>query len=764
MHRIILKFTEWVIRWRWFVVFLVFSLTVPLAIGCQYLVFATDHQAFFSKNDPHKQAFENLRNIYTKDDYIFFALKPDSGIFNKSFLSSLKELTDTSWKIPYATRVDSLTNFQHSYADGDDLIVEELLANAAELTEQRISEIRQIALTDPSLSNRLISSDGKTTLVSIATLLPYERNDENMQIMTYARDLRDRYIEEFPNVEVTITGTVPFNHQFTASAQKDLDVLMPAMFLVLFLIAWVTIRSLGGAIIAFVVTFLAMGAAMGIAGWKGVQLTPASGNSSIIIMTVAIAYAIHLLVSILEEMRNGVPQNKAITLSVSGNFKAIIITASTTAIGFLSLNFSDSPPFHDLGNITALGVLFSLLFSMILLPALVAVVPFKIHRQRLETVPFVEKLAEFVITRYKQVFWSICIAAIILAGLVPSIEINDQFHSYFDRNTEFRRNTEFVAEQGLGTYDIQWSIPAEGAGGIVEPSYLNKVEKFKEWLYANHKIIHVNSIVDVFKKINKNLHNDNPDWYKLPENRESAAQYLLLYEMSLPYGQDLNNQINVDKSSSRVVVMAEPLTTNEIQAIDRESQVWLRENFASSDSLQATGIPVMFAYIFQRNIEGMLKGTLVAFLLISLILVFAFHNLKLGLVSLAPNILPVVMTFGVWAIFVGQVGLASSIIVATSLGIIVDDTVHFLTKYHQASINSAGVEDAIRFAFKKTGKALWSTSFILISGFIVLSFSTFKLNHNLGILMAIAIFCALVTDFLLLPALLILLENRKLRK
>jgi len=265
---------------------------------------------------------------------------------------------------------------------------------------------------------------------------------------------------------------------------------------------------------------------------------------------------------------------------------------------------------------------------------------------------------------------------------------------------------------------------------------------------------------DLLKTISMNLNDDDPNFYKLPESREITAQYLLLYEMSLPFGLDLNNQINIDKSSTRVTALAEPMTTKEIIDLDLKSRNWLGENF-SNDSLKATGIPVMFAYIFQRNIDGMLTGTTIAFLLISFVLIIAYKSLKIGLISLIPNLLPAALTFGVWSIFVGEVGLASSIIVATSLGIIVDDTVHFLTKYNQSRVEGHSVEESIRQTFNKVGVALISTSLILVAGFLVLSFSSFKLNQHLGLMMSLAISFALITDFLLLPTLLIWLDKIK---
>jgi predicted RND superfamily exporter protein len=223
----------------------------------------------------------------------------------------------------------------------------------------------------------------------------------------------------------------------------------------------------------------------------------------------------------------------------------------------------------------------------------------------------------------------------------------------------------------------------------------------------------------------------------------------------------LNNQINVDKSATRVIATLENLTTNELRALDRDASRWLDENFPSASGTTGSGPFVMFAYIAKRNIEGMLAGTLAAFLLISVALTIALKSVRLGLISLVPNLIPPVMAFGVWAMLVGEIGLAASIVTATALGIIVDATVHFLSKYQRAQrLHGASAEEAVRYAFSTVGTALWVTTSILIAGFAVLSFSTFKINATLGQLTAITLFMAIVVDFLLLPALLITLDRK----
>lgn len=268
----------------------------------------------------------------------------------------------------------------------------------------------------------------------------------------------------------------------------------------------------------------------------------------------------------------------------------------------------------------------------------------------------------------------------------------------------------------------------------------------------------MNTFTDTMKRLNKNLHGDDPDWYRLPDQRDLAAQYLLLYEMSLPYGLDLNDQINVDKSASRMSVTTRTLSTNDFLALVERADTWLKRN-TPGIYVEASSTSVMFGHIGQRNIESMLVGTTVALVLISMVLIIALRSFKLGMISLLPNLLPAGMAFGLWGLLVGEVGLSLSVVTAMSLGIVVDDTVHFLSKYLRARREQGlDPEAAVRYAFSSVGMALWITSLVLMAGFMVLALSAFYLNAGMGMLTAIVIGLALVVDFLFLPPLLMKLD------
>jgi predicted RND superfamily exporter protein len=763
-HRVT-AYANWVLRWRWLVIVASLIGAMMIASGGQFLGFSTNYRVFFSEQNPQLQAFESLQRVYIRDDNISIVIHPAEGdVFTPELLTSIREMTEEAWKVPHTTRVDSITNFQNSTADEDELTVEDLVGADSPLDAADLARIRAAALAEPLILHRLISEDARTTSVNITATLPLKSESEIPEAMAAARALADDFRAKHPDARVALTGSVALNNAFSESAEGDIKTLVPLMYGVLLVVMIGLLRSVSGTFATLMVIGLSAATAMGLAGWLGILLTPPSVTAPTIILTLAIADSIHVLVTMFHEMRRGASKREALVESLRVNFHPVFLTSLTTKIGFLSLNFSDAPPFRDLGNITAMGVIAAWFYSIMFLPALMAVLPVRVKVAENGKSTAMDRLADMVIARRKSLLWGTAVVVVGLGALIPRIELNDQFVKYFDPSIEFRADTDFAMEKLSGIYQAQWSLPAADEGGISDPEYLAGLAAFTEWLRAKDMVVHVQTMSDIFKRLNRNMHGDDPAFYGLPEERDLAAQYLLLFEMSLPYGLDLNNQINVDKSATRVIATLENITTNELRALDRDAEAWLDANFASAGGTEASGPFVMFAYIAKRNIEGMLTGTLAAFLLISASLMIALKSVRLGLISLVPNLVPPIMAFGVWAVLVGEIGLASSVVTATALGIIVDATVHFLSKYQRAQkYHGADAEAAVRYAFSTVGTALWVTTAILIAGFAVLSLSTFKINATLGQLTAITLFMAIVVDFLLLPALLLALDGRRNR-
>lgn len=760
------KIENWIgniiIRYRWLFVLGLLGTALLSAGGMRLLTFSNDSRMFFSRQNPQLQALEALERTYTKVENVLYLIAPKSGnIFERETLEAIEFLTEQSWKLPFSSRVNSLSNYQHTRAFEDDLMVTDLVTDAESLSDAEISAIRKTALSQPMLLSSMIDKKGSVTAININIIKPddgsYNLEEINDAALKLDRLMKDKY----PSLDIYLTGGVMIDSAFGEAPKKDMRSLIPVMFgLLLFLIA-ISIRSVMATAATLLVIIFSTITGLGLAGWMGIVITPASANAPIIILTLAVADSIHILVTIFHQMRTGATQSAAIKESIRVNLKPVMITSVSTAIGFLTMNFSDAPPFRDLGNIVAMGVMAALVYSIFFMPALMAVLPLRVRQSKSAQHRVFARLAEFVIRRRGPVFWSMIVLILFTSSGISKIYLNDEFIKYFDTSYPFRVASDFAAEHLAGLEIIDWNLNSGEEGGINAPEYLETVDAFAEWFRAQPEVRHVYTITDIMKRLNQNMHGDDPAWYKLPEERDLAAQYLLLYEMNLPFGLDLNNRINVDKSAIRMTVSTPNIGTAAILDLERRGREWLELN-APSMITHGSGLSIIFSYISKRNIDSMLKGSILALILISLIMIVALQDIKLGILSLTPNLTPAFMAFGVWGHMVGQVGLAVSVMIAMTLGIVVDDTVHFLSKYQRArKEHGMNAEDAVRYAFNTVGSAIWITTLALVGGFGVLSFSGFQINAHMGSMTTITIIFAIILDFFFLPTLLLKLESNR---
>jgi predicted RND superfamily exporter protein len=758
----VLAYILWILKWRWAVVVATLLIAFVIGSAASGLYFDTNYRAFFSDDNPQLNAFEKLQNIYTKNDNILFVLIPkDRKVFSSETLSAVEKLTVEAWKVPFAIRVDAVTNFQHTRAEDDDLIVEDLIIDAQAQSAKTLRESQTIAVNEPFLRNRLINPEATSTGVNVTLQLTGDAK-ELPKAVAHARKLAEEIRREYPGIEVYLTGIAMLNNAFMEVSQNELGALMPIMFLAMCLVMIFFLRSISGTIATMLLLMLSVTVAMGIGGFFGIGLTPPSAQAPTIILTLAIADGIHILVSMFREMRRGSTKSDAIAESIRINFSPVFLTSLSTVIGFLSLNFSDVPPFNHLGNITAIGVTAAFILSVTFLPALVAILPIRARVKIEEKSSFMEKLADFVILHRRILLWGSAAIMLILTAFIPLNVLDDRFVEYFDQRITFRNDTDFATENLTGIYQIEFSLGGGESGGISNPEYQQKVEEFANWYRQQPNVVHINSFTDVMKRLNKNMHGDDPAYYRLPDSRELAAQYLLLYEMSLPYGLDLNNQINVDKSATRFTVTLSDIGSDEIRDLSKRGEQWLKQYAPEEMHAIGSGPMVMFAHISGINIQSMLTGSIFALALISLLMIFALRSTRLGLISFVPNMIPAAVAFGIWGLTSGIVNLGLSIVIGMTMGIVVDDSIHFLSKYRRARREKNMSEtEAVRYTFSNVGRALTVTSVILVIGFGILATSAFDMNASMGKMTAITIALALIADFFFLPPLLMLLDRKK---
>ena len=724
--------------------------------GVHRLSLSVDYRAYFSEDNPERMAYEKMQLDYSDNDNILIAFSPETGdLFTPEMLDLVEQLTADAWQIPYSSRVDSMINFQHTYAIDDDLIVEPLFEDTTSLTAEQISQTRSIALNEPRLVSALVSPDGKATAINVSINLP-RKNElvETPEVVKYVRDLITQYEKRYPGTSFYLTGQLMGNNAFPEASENDSIKLFPLVFGVMLLFLVFAISNLMIAALILLTTLLSVLIAMGLTGWAGAELTPDCIAGASMILPIAIADCVHLITGYKAEHQQTGSALTAMQSSVKKNFKPILLTSVTTALSFLSLNFSDAPPYRLMGNIVATGVLAAFFLSIFFLaPAATYFNPNNKQRtSRIINLNF-DGLTRFVTKNQTPLTISLVLITVTSLYLVSLNEINDNSINWFDESIQYRSDTDWVNDNLTGVTNIEFSVAANGEFGITDPDYLHNLEQFGEWLEQQPQVRHVTVFTDIIKQLNQNMHQDHQDWYIIPETKALASQYLLLYELSLPYGLDLTTQINFDKSATRVIVSLDKISTKETIHFDQIAQAWLKNNTPEYMHAKGGSPAVMFAYLGQRNTTSMLLGLVFSIVSISVILLIALKSVRLGIISLLSNLLPAIIAFGIWGLFVGEIGIALSIVMGMTLGIVVDDTIHFLTKY-QAAISEQPQCNPIEYTYREVGPAIITTTIALALGFSVLATSNFTQNAQIGLMTAGIVSLALIIDMIFLPAVL----------
>ena len=741
-----------------------FLMISVLAAGAQHLITVkVSVRNHFNENDPLLVKLEQFEDIYAVSDSVLVVVAPlNETVFTREALAAIDQLTEALWRAPNSVRVDSITNYLHTEGTADGLIVEQLVDDAALLDEASIGRIREIALASQETAGRFVSRDGRVAGLIVSLEIPDQGRDQTrIEVVDALQILVDEQRAANPDMDYHIYGELLLNRAVRDALNDDMSTLAPIAFAMMSLAAILLLRSVWSVLGVFAILIAVVASSFGFAGWLGIRFYAESGAALFILMAIATAHSVHLIQGMTDAMHGGMRRIAAIIYSLQTNVRPIFLTSITTMIGFLSLNFSEMPPFRVMGNMVAFGVICAFVCSVTFLPALLAIMPIRVSAKRKNGLQFSKWLGHFVISNRTMLLWAFVILSLVGTIGVSRINLDDNNSAkLLDQGYELRRSGDFISENFGGLDYFEYSLSSGREGGITDIGYLNQVNSFTNWLREQPEVSHVTSIADVMKRINQNLHSDAIGSYTLPTISDLAAQYLLLYELSLPVGRDLNNLVNFERSATRMTVVIEELSVQQQIELDERASAWLQEN-APEMGTGATGVTIVGAYSVMRNIVNMLLGTFIAMSIVSLLLIFAFKSLRFGFLSLIPNFFPAIISMGIWGYAVGTVTIAASIVTAIAFAIVVDDTIHILSKYLKSRAEGKSPSDAIVPTFRLVGRPLLSTTLIFALAFFVFGASGLSTNETLGLLVGMTVTIALVADFLLFPPLLLALDRSK---
>lgn len=719
------------------------------------------YKGYYKADHPLIVAFSEFEKTFGGDDRIAIVIHSPSGIFDKDSIDLVWKITQEMWEASNIIRVDSLTNHNWVTTVDDDLTITPFIdPDEDTLSDQFLKQKKLEALKDEVLPNYMISQNATTTMI-IGRFNPiFDGKGGYQKGITELRKIIAKY-ENTSDHQFYLAGNAMVNQVFKEISQSDMKFILPILFGMISILLLYIFKSASGIIYPLIVIGLSNMMSFGLAGYLGVKYSNIIAALPIILIAISIADTIHILLSYRHGMSDGLSSVEAAKQSFSKNLLPTFLTSFSTAIGFISLSGSQLLPIAGLGMLGASGSIFAWLLTYLFVAPLIIIFS---RKQRAAPKMNEIKVSSSLISRYVnwlnkwryQVIIGFFIASVASVYIGLQNEINSDPLVYLSKKVPFRIATDFMDHNIGGASGIEISIDSGSPDGIKNPDFVNKVNQLSDWLKSRKFYTKVVSYIDIVKEMNQNLNAGDPSFYKIPETKEEIAQGLFLYGLSVPQGKDINDQVTIDNSSVRVSGLWTMHSSSKI--LKEINQINSKIKEIGLKGVVTGKMPVyhnMNGFVVQTFFTSILS----ALALIGLIMILLFRSIKIGLISMIPNIIPLFFGSALMALLSKPLDIGTVIIGAICLGIAIDDTIHFLVTYLKYRENNEKI-DSLVLVLKSTGVALIGTTAILILGFGTFVLGQFVPNSNLGMGTALILFVALVVDLVLLPS--IILINKKM--
>ncbi len=771
------RFAQWIVRSPWKSLTLAFVLFGSFLPGLRLLQSNFTHTAFFYDEDPLLKRFNAFERQFGNDDTVLFMLHSPSGVFNKDMAELVVDMTERIWKLPEIIRVDSLSTFNWVHTEAGEMIVEPLLPDDMPLTPALLAERKKVAFAHESLPYYLLSPDGKTTMLYGRVKPSLDKGAADAPLIMHAVTKMLAEIKSaHPSNDYTIhvAGAPPITNGFEESARHDVTTLLPIVLIMIVLFLALSLRSLGGVVYPMTIILLSAVMTVGAAGYLHVEISTITTILPHILIAIGVADSVHILSHFYRSLRSEVPQIEAAEHALSYNVQPTLLTTISTAIGFLAFSTSTIKSLAGLGLIAGLGTLLVWLMTYLLMGPLMRLVPAFVRpkdkgaseeKTRADTLsnttyerPWVASYVRWV-HRWRKLIVLSTLTCAVLAGLIATQNtVNSDPYRYFSTDTALRQSQEFMLNTLRATPGLNLTIRTGKQDGIKDPKFMRKVDAFENEMENMPELRSSTSIVEIVKQTHRSLHDDQESFYAIPDTQEAIAQELMLYSMNLPQGMDLNDSVNVGNDALRIRLMGVETNSTTNVALAHKLEARGKE---LNLNVQVDGKMYLYQSMNGHVVDAFIISMSVALVLISLMLAVYFRSLRVGLLALIPNLIPLVIG-GALLIGMGQsLDIGTVLVFSVCLGIAVDDTIHLVVNSRRYEASGIEPLQALTQILSTTGPALITTTVVLVAAFGTFSLSNFVPNANFGFLTAIVLSTALVFDLLFLPALLLWTRDKE---
>ncbi len=808
------RITEWaasvgsnvIVRYRYLFLVFVLILTAFCFMGMQRLVTDASNESFFPEGDETIVQNDRFKEIFGNEEFLFIYVEADE-IFSPGALEYIRALSeDIDENLPYAKEVTSIENTEYMHTYDDVLEIEDLVGEEIPTDRESLEEIKRKALSSRLLVDRLITRDTRSTgiLVTFERIPDYafapvdknfnpldqanwpaekvimrkqifteeqakERNDLTLAkvrdprklIAPAAKVIIERH--QNPNYKAIPIGVPIFDYDNELISVKEGTKL--GMIALVICIAFLSLifRRVRGVIAPVIVIASVIIIVYGLMGWLGVPSSNMTGMIPTLLLVISVSYSIHVINHFRHSFRRTGLRRESVRYAFRHAAWPCFVTAVTTSVGFASFIIVPMKPIREMGLFSAIGVFMAYLLVITIIPILYSFGGNK--RTKADNISanggngtdsrLMNGLASFVMKNSLAIG---IVASVVLIGailLALRIRVETDILSYMGDKVRMVRDARYVTDRigGLFSYEVLIELPEDGMAK--QPEVLKAVDAIAEEADEWEIVTMTTSLSDMIKELNWVMHNKDDEYYAIPESRELIAQYLLLYEMS--GGENVEDWVDYDYRMLHVSIQTSIFTSSLEQQVDELRSFALARLPEGTKTTVVGDVPILLKMINMLT-SGQIKSIAVAFLAITLMMTLILKSFRVGLLSMVPNIFPVVIIMGTMGLLGIPLDMMTIMIAPMVIGIAVDDTVHYFIHFRQEYRERGGYTEANRETFQKVGYAIVFTSVVLIFGFSIFCLSIMSSMANTGLVASVGVFSALVADLFITPVLFVHLK------
>ncbi|MBT3584756.1 MAG: MMPL family transporter, partial [Halobacteriovoraceae bacterium] len=686
------KITDLACFHPWKCITSVLLLLCILAPGLANFKEAYDVRIWFRETDPNIKILDQFERKFGNDENLVIVLHSPSGVFDPSTAETIRSLTeDLLASVHQVIRVDSLSNYNYTYADGDEIIVEPFFPDPGEeISQELLDQKKKTALAHKVMPGYLVSKDTKSAML-FARLVPTLDGSPNYRkIVADARKLlKDKY-QGKDDHQFHILGEAAVNDAFREIGNRDVEIIVPILFLLIILYMLFVFRSVKATLLPLVIIGMSIVMTLGLCFMMGMVYNSILTILPTILIAISIADSVHVIVTYFQFRALGIDSFDAAYKATHKNIIPTFLTSISTMIGFFSLTMTELVPIRQLGILAGIGCALAWIITIFFLCPLLTKINFKVPKTFTHTkdVDGASPLAHLLVQKLKRYITPILVIFVLATGISTYLgslsKVNSNPYEYFLEGMSLRVGNDFVRDNFGGNAGPEIIIYAGSKtnpieDGIKNPEFLRKVENYKNWIDSQSYVNKTVDIIDIIKDMNKSLYGGKEEQYKIPSTQKGVAEQLFLYSMSLPQGMDLNNRMTLKYDAMRMSVLWSIFDT---RGWLHHADLFEKKAAELGLHVEITGKFLLFQRMMGYVVETFVKSVSMAVILIALLMMLVFRSVKIGLLSMLPNLIPLAFGGAFMKIMGIDLNIGSALVSSVCLGIAVDDTIHFLSAYY----------------------------------------------------------------------------------